>query len=338
MATKKLTGPEKAAILLLTLGEDVAAEIMKSMDVKEIRRLGNLMARTQDLSPEAVEQVIREFYERTSTFGWMAHGGEGYIKNILVKALGSDKADKIMDQVSSLTLSEESGLETLKWLDHKTIANIVKMEHPQTIALILTYLGTNLASQVLGELPAPIRGDVALRVATLDTIPPGMVKELEEALQSELSVSGQAQLRFTVGGVKMVAEMLNQLDRSAETAVFSHIEQGNPEIAQQIRDLMFVFDDLSKVDDRGIQEILKEVKREDLVLALKGADDAMKEKIFKNMSERARQTLKDDMEAKGPVKLKDVEKAQKDIIAVARKLSEEGKIVLGGVGAEEVVL
>jgi len=215
---------------------------------------------------------------------------------------------------------------------------MIKMEHPQTIALILTYLGINLAGQVFGILPDHIKADVASRLADLGNVPPGMIRELEEALQTELSVSGQTQAPVSLGGVKMVAEILNLVDRATESSVIASIEETNPEMATQIRENMFVFENLITIDDRGIQDILKDVKREDLTLALKGVDDDMKDKFYKNMSERARDTLKDDLETMGPVKLKDVEAAQKEILGVAGRLSDEGKIVLGGVGAEELVV
>lgn len=328
---KQHKGYEKAAILLMSLGEDAAAEVMKSLDAKDIHKIVKTMSMLENLSPEDIDIIIGEFQESLSA--GTLYGGEEYMKSVLNKALGNEKAKTVLDKINA---GDEGALESLKWLDAKTIASFVKGEHPQTIAIILAHLEPEHAAATIALLPEHIRMDVILRVATLESVQPEVLRELDAALQGAISTR-PGHSSTIVGGVNAVASILNNLDSSTEGAIMGEIEGMNPDLAAQIQKLMFVFSDIVNIDDRGIQMILKEIGNEELVLALKTADDTLKNKILKNMSERASQMLKEDMETSGPVKLSDVEKAQQNILKIVRRLEQEGKIVLGGKGGEELV-
>lgn len=335
MAEEKQSGYEKAAILLLTLGEDVASEIMKSLDAKEIRVIGNYLSKSTKLESAQVKAVVKEFFDIAKSPEGFIFGGEDYLRAVLTKAMGQEKANKVIENLAITT--EDKGLEALRWIDPRGIANLIKGEHPQTIALILAHLDPDHAGEVVTLLPEVLRSDVMLRVATIESIAPGVIEEIEEVLNKQLQMGGSV-INKKVGGPDVVASILNHLDRANESAILGSIEQNQPDLAEKIRQMMFVFEDLIHVDDRGIQEILKEVGKDDLVLALKGAGEEIKSKMFKNMSERAAHAVKDDMEAKGPVRLSDIEKAQQAILKVAKKLEEEGRIVIGGKGGEDVVV
>lgn len=335
MAENTQSGYEKAAILLLTLGEDVASEIMKNLDGKEVRLIGNCLSKTTKLEPASVKAIVKEFCEIAKSPEGFIFGGEDYLRAVLTKAMGQEKANKIMENLAIAT--EDKGLEALRWIDPRGIANLIKGEHPQTIALILAHLDADHAGEVVSLLPEAIRSDIMLRIATIESVAPGVIKEIEEVLNKQLQMGGNV-VNKKIGGPDVVASILNNLDRSKETAILNSIEQNYPDLAEKIRKMMFVFEDLINVDARGIQEILKEAGKEDLVLALKGAGEEMKAKIFKNMSERAAQAVKDDIEAKGPVRLSDIEKSQQSILKIAKRLEEEGKIVIGGKGSEDVLV
>lgn len=332
MATKKLTGEEKSAILLLSMGEDAAAEVMKHLEPKEIRRLGGPMTELSDVTADLRSDVVEEFKSLSSS-GEIGLEAKGYMKKILTKALGKEKAAQI---IASLAAPEFSGLESLKWLDAKALARLVLVEHPQTAAVILAHLEPELASQALSLLPESMRLDVAHRLATIEEIPQDVLKDLSEVLEAELKVGVKSQAQ-QLGGVKFLADILNGMDKGVGNALTAGLAERNETLAESVKQLMFVFDDLAAVDDRGIQELLKEVAKEDLTLALRAAGESVKDAVFRNMSSRAVELLKDDMEAGGPVKLTEVEKAQRNILQVARKLEEEGRIVLGGKGGEEMV-
>jgi flagellar motor switch protein FliG len=258
--------------------------------------------------------------------------GKEYIKTILIKALGPEKAARILE---SMTRKSYPGLEALRWVDVKTIAKMIKIEHPQTVAVILAHLESEQAGQVLAALPEAMRGDVALRLATMEEVQPDVLEELSQSLQEVLLASkglgGQS-----IGGAEVMADILTRMDKASEGGIMAKIAEKSQPLADSIRALMFVFDDLVKVDDRGLQELLKEISKDDLPLALRGANPEVKERIFKNMSTRAAEMLRDDMEAKGPVRVADVEKAQQNILKVCRKLEEEGRIVIAGAGEEMV--
>ncbi len=324
-----LSGYEKAAIFLSSVGESVAAEILKGLDHKDIGKISMHMTRLKNINRANVENILKEVSEMLSRGG--IHNGQEYLKNILSKGLGEDGATKILEMVS-----KESPLDSLKWISPKILSNFLVTEHPQTIALILCLLEPGQASEALSALPDTIKGEVAMRIATTERISESALEEIEEVLKGQMDI-GKSKAK-KLDGTKTIAEILNRCDRSIEEDIFKKIEEQNNVLAESIRQLMFVFDDIEKVDDKGIQMILKEVSTEDLSLALKTASDTLKEKIFKNMSQRAGQILKEDMETRGPVKVSDVESAQQNIVKVARKLEEEGKIIIAGRGKEELVV
>ena len=324
---KTLTGVEKVAAFLSLIGEDAATIVFKHLDPLELARVIPMMARVK-LSPEVADGLLGEFADKLGSAMFVVD--EDYIKKILVKAFGEDHAKKLMDKIES----GASAFDILRWLDSGAIANLLSREHPQTIAIVIAYLEPNQAAEVLAKLPEHIKIDVALRIASLDQISPSILGELEDVLQTQLQSYTRGR---KIGGIKTVAEILNQLDRASEDLILKNIEEKDQILADEIRKLMFTFDDLTVIDDRGTQMILKEITTDDLALALKMASDELKGKIFKNMSQRAVQILKEEMEAKGAVRVSDVEKAQMNIVRVARRLEEEGKIVVGGKGGEEII-
>ena len=295
------------------------------------------MASIGVVAPEAAKKVNQEFLVRLaggSSRGFNV-GNVASVRKLLEAALGAEQAESMISNLSVPT--EEAGIETLRILDAKTIANFLKNEHPQTIALILAHLEPEKSSDVLSYLSETIRGEVAYRMATLDRIPPGVINDLDTILGNELAASGSGQSQM-VGGVASVAELLNHVDKANENLIISKIEELNPELADNIRQLMFTFDDLIFVDDRGIQLILREVSNEELTIGLKGAGDEVREKLFKNLSERAAAMIKEDLEAMGPVRLSDVEKAQQNIVRIAKRLEDEGKIIIARGGGGDVFL
>jgi len=337
MGVGKLTGPKKAAILLLALGEDGSAEVLKNLEDREIQQVGYYMARFTDVAPEELDNVLEEFYRKVAMQeqGVTINASGDFVKNALTKALGDDKAKNLVDNLQSSV--DEGSLDSLKWLEPKMIAGFIVNEHPQTIALILAHLDDpEQTATVLKELPENLQADVTYRMAILESIPPGVIKEIEEVLAKELKATGAASTA-KVGGVESVAEMLNTMDKSTESRILATIEESNPDLAEQIRELMFTFEDLVMVDPNGMQAIIKEVPQNDLVLALKTASDAVKEHIFSNMSERASDMVRDDLDALGPVRVADVDIAQQKLVKIARKLEEEGKIIISSGGGGDVV-
>ncbi|HEU4683473.1 MAG TPA: flagellar motor switch protein FliG [Nitrospira sp.] len=325
--TKELTGEQKAAILLRAIGEDAAAQVMKALGPKEIRKLGSYMKDTANITKEEEELVIQEF-ERASEQGEVHFEGREYIKAILVKALGAEKAARMLESINTKSYP---GIEALKWLDAKSLSQMLKVEHPQTIAVILAHLDTEQASQLLAGLPEGLRADTAMRLATMEEVQPDVLEALSHSLQETLLANTGAQAT-SIGGAEVIANILTRLDKATEGGIMTKIAERNQSLADSIRALMFVFDDLVKLDDRAMQELMKEISKEDLPVALRGAGQEVKDKFFKNMSSRASQMLKEDMDTRGPVKVSDVEKAQQNILKVCRKLEEEGRIVVGGVG------
>ena len=329
----QLSGEQKAAILLKAIGEDAAAMVMKSLDPKEIRRLGASMNATANITREEESIVIDEF-EKASASGDVTFRGRDYIKTILSKALGPEKANRMLE---SMTSKVYPGLDAMKWVDAKAVSQMIKTEHPQTISVILAHMDPDQAGVVMTDLPETLRADVALRLATMEDLQPNVLEELSEALQNSL-VTSTGTRATSVGGAEAIADILTTLDKATEGGIMSKIAERDQTLADTIRGLMFVFDDLIKLDDRGMQELMKEVSKDDLPVALRGASPETKEKFFKNMSSRAAEMLKDDMEAKGPMKVADVEKAQQNILKVCRKLEEDGRIVIAGAGGAEAML
>lgn len=335
MAVGKLTGPKKAAILLLAMGEEGAAEVMKNLEEAEIQQVGYYMTRFNDISAEELDQVLEEFYRQSVTgeSGGDLLASPDFVRNALNKALGADKAKELGESMSTGT--DDSGLDSLNYIDPIMISNYIRSEHPQTIALIISYL-TNVdqAATVLRNLPENLQADVIYRIATLESIPPGVVNELNEVLAEEMKQAGSMVTK--VGGVAPVAEILNAIDKASETRILSTIEESNPDLAEQIRELMFTFEDLTLIDSKQMQTVLKDIDKNDLAMALKTASDAVKELILSSMSSRAAEMLNDDLENMGPVKVADVEAAQQKVIKVVKKLEEEGKIVMAGAGDDVV--
>jgi len=334
MAEAKVTGAERAAILLMTLGETDAAAVLKLMGPKEVQKVGTVMATLKNISKQQVGAVLDDFVTTVEEQTALGIGNEDYIRKVLVSALGEDKAGGLIDRI--LMGHSSKGLEALKWMDPRAVAEIVRLEHPQIIAIVLAYLDGDHASEVLQFLPERVRPDILMRIASLDGIQPQALQELDEIMERQFQGSTNVK-SSSVGGLKSAAEILNHMDTTVETTLMDAIRAADAQLGDQIQDLMFVFDNLADVDDRGIQALLREVSSETLIVAMKGADEAVKEKIFANMSKRASEMLRDDLEAKGPVRLSEVETAQKEILAVARRMADAGDIVLGGKGTEQYV-
>ncbi len=333
-AAEKIAGAERAAIFMMTLGEQGAAEVLKHMDPKIVQSVGVAMASLNNVSNMRVSNVLTEFSAVIEDRSAVGVGSDDYIRNVLIGALGEDKAGNVIDRI--LMGKNSKGLDSLKWMDPRAVADVVKNEHPQIIAIVLSYLESDHAAEVLSHLQERVRTDVLMRIATLEGVPPIALQELNDVLEKQFSGSSKMQ-KSGVGGIKTAANILNFMDGTSEAAITEAITKQDESLAQQIQEQMFVFENLMDVDDRGMQTILREVQSESLIVALKGADDAMKEKIFSNMSSRAADMMRDDLETKGPVKLKDVEDAQKEILAVAKRLADAGDISLGGKGDDEYV-
>jgi flagellar motor switch protein FliG len=329
---KKLSGNEKSAILLLTLGEEVAAEILRHMNPKEVQLIGSTMATMADISRPMVESVINDFLETLESQTAFGIGTDNYIRGMLEKALG-DKAGNVVDRI--LTGSGNNGLESLKWMDSKSIAEIIRFEHPQIIAIVLSYLEPDSASQVLTHLPENTRSGILMRVATLEGVQPAAIMELDSIMEQHFSNNENVKSSM-VGGKKAAAEILNYMDSSIEEKLMVELKAENESLTAIIQELMFVFDNLRGVDDRSMQTLLREVSTDLLTLALKGIEDEFQQKFLKNMSSRAAEMLVEDMEAKGPVKLRDVEAAQKEILTIARRLEASGDLLIAGSGEEMV--
>jgi flagellar motor switch protein FliG len=327
-------GAERAAILLMSLGEQEAAEVLKLMGPKEVQKVGQVMSTLQNVSKQQVGDVLDEFMTVVEEQTALGIGSEEYIRNMLVQALGEDKASGMIDRV--LMGQSSKGLEALKWMDPRAVAEIIRLEHPQIIAIVLAYLDSDQASEILNVLPEKTQPDILMRIAQLDGIQPQALRELDEIMERQFS--GNSNLKSSsVGGIKSAANILNFMDSSTESVIMENIRETDGDLGDQIQDLMFVFENLADVDNTGIQALLREISTESLVFALKGADEGVKEKIFSNMSKRAAEMLRDDLESRGPVKLSEVEGAQKEILTVARRLADSGEIVLGGKGTEQYV-
>ncbi|MFO1410023.1 MAG: flagellar motor switch protein FliG [Steroidobacteraceae bacterium] len=327
------SGVEQAAILLLTLGEQEAAQVLKHLGAKDVQRVGMAMAQLSGISREEVTGVLASFSSAVEQHTSFGVDSDEYVRKVLVEALGNDKAGNVIDRI--LRGRNSRGLETLKWMEPKAVAEMLRYEHPQIVSIVLSYLESDQSAEVLLALPEAQRPDIIMRIAMLEGIHPSALNELDEVLEKQFTGNkGTKSAGF--GGPKVAAEILN-LAGAAEAKIIEEITKSDSTLSQQIQDLMFVFEDLAQVDDRGIQELLREIPGDKLIIALKAADEEMKQKIFKNMSERAATMLKDDLEAKGPVKLSEVEAAQKEILLTARRLSDEGRLALGGRGGEEYV-
>jgi len=332
--TAKVKGVERAAILLLALGEADAAEILKHMGPKEVQDVGLTMATMTNVSTAQMEEVMGSFVSTLQGETSLGVDSDDYIRNILTNALGAEKAGGMIDRI--LLGRNSKGLEQLKWMDPKAVAEMIRLEHPQIIAIVLSFLEPDQAADVISAFPENLRTDILMRVATLEGIQPTALQELDSILDQQFSGASNAK-STGLGGVKAAADILNLVDGAIESKIIDQITGVDQELGQEIQDNMFVFDDLVDIDDRGIQSLLREVASEQLLLALRGADETLKEKIFKNMSKRASEMLRDDLEAAPPARLSDVEGAQKEILSVTRRLADAGEIMLGGSGGEEFV-
>ncbi len=330
----KLNKVDKAAILLLSLGETDAAQVLRHLGPKEVQRVGVAMAGMRNIHREQVEQVMAEFVEIVGDQTSLGVGSDAYIRKMLTSALGEDKAGNLIDRI--LLGGSTSGLDSLKWMEPRAVADVIRYEHPQIQAIVVAYLDPDQAAEVLSHFDHKVRLDIILRVSSLNTVQPAALKELNQILEKQFSGSANT-TRASLGGVKRAADIMNFLDSSVEGQLMDSIREVDEDLSSQSEDLMFVFDNLADVDDRGIQALLRAVSSDVLVLALKGADDGIKEKVFKNMSKRAAELLRDDLEAKGPVRVSDVDTAQKEILTIARRMAESGEIVLGGAGGEAMI-
>ena len=328
----KLDGVDKAAILLLSLSEEDAAQILKHLEPKQVQKVGMAMAAIDDLSQAKISAVHNLFIEQIQSFSTIGFQSEDFIKKALTAALGEDKAASLIDQI--VMGSGAKGLDSLKWMDSKQVANIIRNEHPQIQTIVLSYLEPEQSAEILAQFPEKVRLDLTMRIANLEEVQPAALQELNEIMEKQFA--GQAGVQAAkMGGLKAAADIMNYLDTNVEGQLMDSIREHDEEMSQQIQDLMFVFENLMDVDDRGIQAILREVPQDVLMKAIKGTDDALKEKILGNMSKRAAEMLADDLEAMAPVRISEVEAAQKEILSTARRLSDSGEIMLGGGGGEE---
>jgi flagellar motor switch protein FliG len=330
---ERIAGPERAAILLMSLGENEAAQVLRHMGAKDVQKIGQAMAGLANVSRDRATQVVERFVAELDTQTSLGVGADDYVRRVLVNALGEDKASGLIDRI--LLGRNSKGLEALKWMETRAVADLVRNEHPQIVAIVLAYLDSDQAAEVLALLPDRMRSDVLLRIARLDGIQPAALRELDEIMEKQFS-GGTNLKASSVGGIKVAANILNLMDSGIEGQIVARMAEADPDLSTRVQELMFVFDDLAELDDRAMQTVLREVSSEQLCLALKGADLRVKEKVAKNMSKRAAEMLTEDMEARGPVKLSDVEAAQKEILAMTRKLAESGQIALGGKGEEFV--
>jgi flagellar motor switch protein FliG len=327
-------GLENAAILLMSLGEEEAAEVFKHLEPKEVQRLGETIAKMKSISREKVESVLEQFSTVASEQSILVADTDAYVKNVLIRALGNDKAKLLTDRI--LQGNDVAGIDTLKWMDAGAVAELLHNEHPQIVAAILVHLDQDQAGPVLKGLPERMRNEVLIRIASLDGIQPNALRDLNEVMSKVLRSGGEMR-RASLGGVKTAAEIINLLGSPIETSVLDYIREADAELAQKIMDNMFTFDDMNRLDDKGFQSLLKEVQSESLVVALKGATAELRDKIFKNMSSRAAETLREDLESRGPVRLSEVEAEQKEILKIVRRLADEGQIVLSGGGGDELL-
>ena len=330
----KVSGIDRAAVLLMTLGEDSAAQVMRELGPKEVQRVGLAMAKVGAVTKDQVNIVLESFITMVDEQTSLGVGSDDYIKKVLTDALGEEKATGMIDRI--LMGRNSKGLEALKWMEPRSIAEIVRQEHPQIISIVLSYLDPDLGAMVLSMLPERTRPDIIMRIASLDGLQPTALIELDEIMEKQFS-SQTTMKSSTMGGTKKAADILNFLDRAMESEILDAVKEVDGDLGTTIEEHMFVFENLTDMDDRSIQTLLREVSSDSLLLAMKGSDETLKEKFFKNMSKRAGEMLRDDLEAKGPVKLSEVETAQKEILAIARRLAESGDIMLGGGGGEEYV-
>ncbi|MDP1831958.1 MAG: flagellar motor switch protein FliG [Geothrix sp.] len=331
----KLSGAQKAAVLMVTLGDETAANIFKYLEEDEIQSISREIALTKHVQPEVAEEVMEEFHTMTQARSYISQGGIEYAKKLLIKSVGPEVARKIIDRLVK-ALESSAGFTSLERANPQQLSKFIQNEHPQTIALILAHLNASQAAELISSLPEALRSDVAMRMASLQEISPEVVRRISLILEQKLEALGSFATE-AYGGVRAVAELFNRMERNVGRTVLEKIETENPQLAASIRDLMFVFDDILLIDDNGITEILKRADKKTLTIALKGTSEELQNQFFRNMSSRAVELMKEEMEFMGPVKLKDVEKSQHEIVEIVRQLEEEGVISIGGGGGEDYV-
>ena len=322
-------GIDDSAILLLSLGEEEAAQVLRHLSPKEVQKIGHAMTRLKGVTHDRIDGVLTEFHSLAEQQSPLGMNSDSYVRTVVTRALGDDKAGYLLDRI--LQGGDASGIESLKWMDAATVAELIRNEHPQIIASILAHLERDHAAEIAALFPDALRNDVIVRIATLDGIQPAALRDLNEVLATLLSTTESVK-KSPLGGVRTAAEILNRLGSTVETAAIEALRSHDGELAERIVDEMFVFENLLQIDDRGIQALLREVQSESLIVALKGASQELRDKIFKNMSQRAAEMLRDDLEAKGPVRVAEVEAEQKEILKVLRRMGDEGQVVIGGKG------
>jgi flagellar motor switch protein FliG len=327
-------GLEDAAILMMSLGEAEASEVFKHLSPKEVQKLGEAIAKTGSVSRDRVDEIVSKFTGVAASQSLLVSDSGDYVRSVLKRALGDDKAALLIDRI--LQGGDVSGIESLKWMDPQSVAELLRNEHPQIVAAILVHLDYDQAADVLKQLAERQRGEVMLRIATMEGIQPSALKDLNEVLYKVLA-GGDKVRKASLGGIKTAAEMINLMGTAIESTVIESIRNHDPDLAQKIMDKMFVFDDVIKLDDKSIQMVLKEVASDTLIVALKGAQPELKEKFLANMSSRAAETLREDLESRGPMRLSEVEAQQKEILKTVRRLADEGTIVIGGGGDDAMV-
>ncbi len=327
-----LTSSQKAAILVVSLGQDIAPLVLKELNEAEIELLTLEIANLRDIPPNIEEKVLNDASTIIMANKYISQGGADYARGLLEKALGREKTNEILRRLEgSLTMS---GFGMIKNVDPKQLINFIQNEHPQTISLILTQLASSSAADILSELPSELQADVSYRIATMEKISPDVIKELEVVLEKQFADVGARDLSVS-GGTKIIAEILNLIETSSEKGIMEAFEAENPDLASEIKNLMFVFEDIILLDNRSIQRVLKEVETKDLAIALKAASDDVKQKVFSNVSERVATMIKEEMEFMGPMRLSDVETTQQKIVETIRRLQEEGQVIISGRGGKE---
>jgi flagellar motor switch protein FliG len=328
------SGVQKAAILMLALGEEEAVEVMKYLGPREVQKLGTAMSAMKSIGAEELQDVLDDFRTRTRANTSLGLDSDDYIRNVLTKALGDDKATSLLNRI--LGAREARGIESLKWMDAQSVAELIRNEHPQIIATIMVHLERYHAREVMDHFTERLRNDVMLRIATLDGVQPAALRELNDVL-TKLLTGNENLKKKPMGGIRTAAEILNFFSGENEASAMESLKNHDPEMAQAIMDEMFVFENIMDIDDRGVQIILREIQSESLIIALKGASEGLRAKIFKNMSQRAAEMMKDDLESKGPVRLSEVEEKQKEILQIIRRLADEGQVTIGGKGEDTYV-
>ena len=328
----ELSGVEKSALLMLSLTPADAAQIFRNLEPKQVQKLGMKMASLEDSSQAKVSSVHRAFIEDIQKFSNIGLDSENFVRTSLIEALGEDKAGNLVDQI--ILGSGSKGLDSLKWMDARQVASIILNEHPQIQTIVLSYLDPEQSAEILTQFPEKVRLDLMMRIADLEEVQPAALQELNEIMEKQFAGQAGAQAA-KMGGAKAAANIMNYLDTAIEGPLMDSIRESDEDMSQQIQDLMFVFDNLIDVDDRGIQTLLREVPPDQLQLALKGADELLKNKVLANMSKRAAEMLADDIETMGPIRISEVEGAQKEILTIARRLSDAGELMLSGGGGDE---